>query len=93
LLQLSGLEDILSSVLRRATVRAAQALARALLQDVKEIVHSSKDEAPVDLPCEIQRLAEELPRPKGSCHLPARPEGAGWTNEPRHVARRTRDRH
>ena len=48
----------------RATVRAAQALARALLQDVKEIVHSSKDEAPVDLSCEIQRLAEELPRPK-----------------------------
>jgi signal transduction histidine kinase len=48
----------------RATVRAAQALARALLQDVKDIVHSSKDEAPVDLPCEILRLAEELPRPK-----------------------------
>jgi signal transduction histidine kinase len=48
----------------RATVRASQALARDLLQDVKEIVHSSKDEAPVDLPCEIQRLAEELPRPK-----------------------------
>jgi signal transduction histidine kinase len=48
----------------RATVRAAQALARALLHDVKEIVQSSKDEAPVDLPCEIQRLAEELPRPK-----------------------------
>ena len=48
----------------RATVRAAQTLARALLHDVKEIVHSAKDEAPVDLPCEIQRLAKELPRPK-----------------------------
>jgi signal transduction histidine kinase len=48
----------------RAAVRAAQALARALLQDVKEIVHSSKDEAPVDLLCEIHRLAKELPRPK-----------------------------
>jgi signal transduction histidine kinase len=47
----------------RATVRAAQALARALLHDVKEIVQSSKDEAPVDLPFEIGRLAEELPRP------------------------------
>ncbi len=48
----------------RATVRAAQALARDLLHDVKEIVHSSKDESPVDLPAEIRRLAEELPRPK-----------------------------
>src|SRR6202050_4649608 len=48
----------------RATVRAAQTLARALLHDVKEIVHSSKDESPVDLPFEIGRLAEELPRPK-----------------------------
>jgi signal transduction histidine kinase len=48
----------------RETVRAAQALARALLRDVKEIVHSSRDEAPVDLPLEIHRLAAELPRPK-----------------------------
>jgi signal transduction histidine kinase len=48
----------------RTTVRTAQALARALLQDVKEIVQSSKNEAPVDLPGEIQRLAKELPRPK-----------------------------
>lgn len=55
----------------RATVRTAQALARALLQDVKEIVHSSKDEAPVDLPWEIQRLAEELPRPKLHVTCPA----------------------
>jgi signal transduction histidine kinase len=55
----------------RATVRAAQALARAILQDVKEIVHSSKDEAPVDLPCEIQRLAKELPRPKLHVSCPA----------------------
>jgi signal transduction histidine kinase len=48
----------------RTIVRAAQALARALLHDVKEIVQSSKDESPVDLPFEIGRLAEELPRPK-----------------------------
>jgi len=48
----------------RTTVRAAQALARALLHDVKEIVQSSKDESPVDLPFEMGRLAEELPRPK-----------------------------
>jgi signal transduction histidine kinase len=45
-------------------VRTAQALARTLLHDVKEIVQSSKDESPVDLPFEIGRLAEELPRPK-----------------------------
>jgi signal transduction histidine kinase len=55
----------------RATVRAAQALARSLLHDVKEIVHTSKDEAPVDLPSEIQRLAEELPRPKLHVVCPA----------------------
>jgi len=36
----------------------------ALLHDVKEIVHSSRDEPPVDLSFEILRLAEELPRPK-----------------------------
>src|ERR1700733_257489 len=48
----------------RATVRAAQALARALLQDVKEIVRSSRDEPTVDLSFEIRRLAAELPRPK-----------------------------
>jgi len=48
----------------RTTMRALQALARALLHDVKEIVHSSKDELPVDLSFEIRRLAEELPRPK-----------------------------
>jgi signal transduction histidine kinase len=56
----------------RATVRAAQALARALLHDVKEIVHSSKDGPPVDLPAEIRRLAEELPRPK--LHVVCPPE-------------------
>jgi len=55
-----------------ATVRAAQALARALLHDVKEIVHSSKDESPGDLPAEIRRLAEELPRPK--LHVVCPPE-------------------
>ena len=48
----------------RTTVRTAQALTRALLRDVKEIVHSSRDDAPVDLPLEIRRLAAELPRPK-----------------------------
>jgi signal transduction histidine kinase len=48
----------------RATIRAAQALARALLLDVKEIVHRSKDEPPVDLSFEIFGLAGELPRPK-----------------------------
>ena len=48
----------------RISVRAAQALARALLHDVKEIVHRSRDEPPVDLSFEILRLAEELPRPK-----------------------------
>jgi signal transduction histidine kinase len=47
-----------------ATVRTAQTLARALLHDVKEIVHSSRDESRVDLSFEIRRLAEELPRPK-----------------------------
>ena len=56
----------------RATVRTAQALARTVLHDVKEIVHSSKDESPVDLPAEIQRLAEELPRPK--LHVVCPPE-------------------
>lgn len=56
----------------RATVRAAQALARALLHDVKQIVQSSKDESPVDLPAEIRRLAEELPRPK--LHVVCPPE-------------------
>lgn len=48
----------------RVTVRTAQTLARALLHDVKEIVHSSRDESPVDLGCEIRRLADELPWPK-----------------------------
>jgi signal transduction histidine kinase len=48
----------------RAAVRTAQMLARALLHDVKEIVHSSRDGSPVDLPYEIRRLAEELPAPK-----------------------------
>jgi signal transduction histidine kinase len=48
----------------RATVRTAQMLARASLNDVKEIVHSSRDESPVDLSYEIRRLAEELPGPK-----------------------------
>jgi signal transduction histidine kinase len=48
----------------RVTVRTAQTLARALLHDVKEIVHSSRDESPVDLGAEIRRLAEELPWPK-----------------------------
>ena len=48
----------------RASVRTAQMLARALLHDVKDIVHSSRDESPVDLSFEIRQLAEELPRPK-----------------------------
>ena len=48
----------------RASVRTAQMLARALLHDVKEIVHSWRDESPVDLSFEIRQLAEELPRPK-----------------------------
>jgi signal transduction histidine kinase len=56
----------------RVTVRAAQALARTLLHDVKEIVYSSKAESPVDLPAEIRRLAEELPRPK--LHVVCPPE-------------------
>jgi signal transduction histidine kinase len=47
----------------RETVRTAQTLARALLHDVKEIVHSSRGESPVDLASEIRRLAEELPWP------------------------------
>jgi signal transduction histidine kinase len=48
----------------RANVRTAQTLARALLRDVKEIVHRSTDESPVDLSFEIRRLAEELPWPR-----------------------------
>jgi signal transduction histidine kinase len=48
----------------RTAVRTAQMLARTLLHDVKEIVHSSRDDSPVDLPYEIRRLAEELPTPK-----------------------------
>jgi signal transduction histidine kinase len=47
----------------RASVRTAQTLARALLHDVKEIVHRSADESPVDLAFEMRRLAQELPWP------------------------------
>jgi signal transduction histidine kinase len=54
----------------RTAVRTAQMLARTLLHDVKEIVHSSRDESPVDLPYEIRRLAQELPAPKLHVNCP-----------------------
>jgi signal transduction histidine kinase len=48
----------------RSTIGTAQALTRTLLRDIKTLVRSANDEAPVDLLLEMQRLAQELPRPK-----------------------------
>lgn len=48
----------------RRMVRSAQALARALLLEVKSIVRRSGDEAPVDFVHEMRRMAHDLPRPK-----------------------------
>jgi signal transduction histidine kinase len=47
----------------RTTVRTAQALARALLSEVKAIVRNSGAEAPVDLARELEQLSRELPFP------------------------------
>jgi signal transduction histidine kinase len=55
----------------RASVRSAQALARALLREVKCIVRSSSDTAIVDFPAELRQLARELPRPKLHVNCPA----------------------
>ena len=55
----------------RASVRSAQALARALLREVKCIVRSSNDAAIVDFPAELRQLARELPRPTLHVNCPA----------------------
>jgi signal transduction histidine kinase len=48
----------------RADIRTAQGLARTALREVKTIVQKQSDEAPVDLPNEIRKLADELLHPK-----------------------------
>lgn len=48
----------------RTTIRAAQSLARELLHDLKTMVRSVDDDAPVDLQREVHQLARDLPRPK-----------------------------
>jgi signal transduction histidine kinase len=48
----------------KAVVRSAQVLARSLLREVKSIVSDAREEGPVDLPDELQKLAHELPWPK-----------------------------
>ena len=54
----------------RTSVRSAQALARALLREVKCIVRSSSDTGVVDFPAELRQLARELPRPKLHVNCP-----------------------
>lgn len=56
----------------RTTLNTAQALARALLRDIKTLVRSASDEAAVDLHRELQQLAQELPRPQ--LHISCSPD-------------------
>jgi signal transduction histidine kinase len=46
------------------SVRTAQALARCLLGDVKDIVRDLQDEGELDLALALTRLAEEIPSPR-----------------------------
>lgn len=55
----------------RTVVCKAQALARALLQDVKALVRSTADDSPVDLLHELRQLARELPNPVIHLDCPA----------------------
>jgi signal transduction histidine kinase len=48
----------------RDTIDTARSVTRALLRDIKTLVRIANDETPVDLLQEMQRLAQELPRPK-----------------------------
>ncbi len=52
------------------TIGTARSLARALLNDVKALVRTASDDAPVDFRQEIQQLACDLPRPKLHVSLP-----------------------
>jgi signal transduction histidine kinase len=48
----------------RGAVRSAQVIARTVLQEVKAIVNSWRNDRPVDFPREMRQLADELPHPK-----------------------------
>ena len=48
----------------RSAVRSAQVIARTVLQEVKAIVSSWRNDRPVDFPREMRQLADELPHPK-----------------------------
>jgi signal transduction histidine kinase len=54
------------------SVRTAQALARRLLRDVKAVARSLRDEEPVDLRVELERLASDLSEPR--IHLDLAPQ-------------------
>jgi signal transduction histidine kinase len=52
------------------SVRTAQALARSLLDDVKDIVRELKDEPEIDIASALTQLAQEIPSPRIHLGLP-----------------------
>lgn len=58
----------------RAAVRTAQAMARASLREVKSIVGRQNEEAAVDFPAEMRKLADDLVQPK--LHINCAPDMA-----------------